>query len=66
MREYAFWLNRIILYNDRIVDPVLLQKNTGQRRPVLSFIVRSDISYVSENNHKNLTNFTTTAKKAAS
>ena len=66
MREYAFWLNRIILYNDRIVDPVLLQKNTGQRRPVFSFIVRSDISYVSENNHKNLTNFATTAKKAAS
>ena len=52
MREHAFSLNRIILCNNRITYPVLMQKNTGQRKPVFSHILRSDISYFPENNHE--------------
>ena len=52
MRENAFSLNRIILCNNRIAYPVLMQKNKGQRKPVFSHILRSDISYFPENNHE--------------
>ena len=35
MREYGFWLNRILLYKDKIVDFVHMRENTGHWKPVM-------------------------------
>ena len=41
MRKYVFSLTRILPYNDRIYDSVLIRKNTGQWKPVFSHILCS-------------------------
>ena len=41
MPEYGFSMTRILPYKDRIVGSVLIQENTGQRKPVFWHILRS-------------------------
>ena len=39
MREYEFSLIRILPYEDRIVNSVLIRENTGQWKPAFSHIL---------------------------
>ena len=43
MWEYGFSLTRILPYNGKIVDSVLTRENTGQRKPVFSHILCSNL-----------------------
>ena len=43
MPEYEFSLIRIFPYKDKIVDPVLIEKKTGQRKTVFWHTFHSDI-----------------------
>ena len=38
MREYGFSLTRILPYKDKIVDFVLIRENSGQWKPLFSYI----------------------------
>ena len=44
MREYGFSMSRMFPCKDKIVDFVLIQENTGQRKPVFSQILCSVIT----------------------
>ena len=44
MREYGFSLTHILQYKDKIEYFVLMRQNTGQWKPVFSYILCSEIS----------------------
>ena len=41
--EYGFSQTHIFVDKDKMVDSVLIRENTGQKKPVFSHILRSDI-----------------------